>query len=121
MELGLKLRQFGFRIHAFRSAQVFFPSVHFPVYSPYYPRQNDEPNPLKLGSLPLYLANVGEFCGPREDRVSLISLKRRTDLSHLYLISTALKEARMIYIYFFYFPYPSPFKGKKKSLSSTEE
>lgn len=35
MELGLKLRQFGFRIHAFRSAQVFFPSVQTFQYTPH--------------------------------------------------------------------------------------
>ena len=73
------------------------------------------PNPLKLGSLPLYFANVGELCGSREDRVSLTSLKRRTELSHLYLIPTAFNEARMIFFHIFHTQ--PPFKGRKRKES----
>lgn len=47
----------------------------------------------------------------RKTGMSLTSLKRRTELSHLYLIPTALNKARMIF--FLIFPTHPPSKKKK--------
>lgn len=72
MELEFKLKQFGFRIHALKIAELFFFfCADFPNILNTIPYANITNHTLQsqIESRPLHFANVGELCGSRKEGV----------------------------------------------------